>query len=136
MLKLVMALSVLSLSACSIFAEPRSWNFVQAVGGLSIGTPFHIEGGWVLPVHGDVTGLQTITVKPTTLNSGLACKKTAAEVVGNEIYLTIITSLAGKDSGALCPPAFLGQLHSGKYAVFYRGPNELAIKLGEVSIEL
>jgi hypothetical protein len=124
------------LSACSFFAEPQTWHFVQSVGGLSIGTPFQNESGWVLPVHVDVSGSQAITVKPTAVNSGVACRRTKVKIEGNSIYLTIITSVAGEGSSALCPSASLGKLTVGKYAVFYRGPNEQAIKFGEVSIGL
>ncbi len=128
--------SIFAVSACSIFYDPQPWSFVQSVGGISIGKPFRNENDWVLPVDGDVSGLHTITVKPTAINSGIACRKTAAKIYENKIYLTIITYLGGKGRFAQCPPAFLGKLHEGKYDVFYSGPDESLVFIGEVSIGL
>ena len=81
-----------------------------------------------------MTRLQAITVKPTTLNSGLACRNTVAKVEGHSIYLTIITSVAGEGLSAICPAAVLGTLPDGNYIVYYRGSEAQAVKLGEVSI--
>lgn len=134
MTRVFITISALTLLACSIFAEPQTWNFVQSVGGISIGTPFRNESGWILPVNADVSGFQPRT--GTAINSGIACRNTANKIEGNAIYLTIITSVAGDGRVAQCPPAYLGQLSPGRYDVFYRGPNERAIKLGEVSIGL
>ncbi len=136
MFKITTASCFLALSACSSIVEQKSWAFVQSVGGFSIGVPFQNQHGWILPVHGDVSGLQTITVKPSTLNSGLSCHSTKAVIEGNAIFLTVITSVAGGGRNSACPPALLGQPSAGKYAVFYRASNEPAIPLGEVFIGL
>jgi hypothetical protein len=124
--------SLLSLPAA---AEQQAWSFVQAVGGIEIGTPFKDEKGWTLPVRADVSGLQTITSKPTTLNSGLSCQSVEASIKDHSIYLKILTSLAGRGRSSQCPPTLLGQITAGKYAVFYRGPNEPAVAIGNLTIE-
>ena len=122
--------------SCCMIAEPQSWSFVQTVGGIAVDSPIREDHAWVLPVRGDVSGLKTITIKPTKVNSGIACQSVRAEVEGSSIYLTVLTTMAGVGHNAECPPALLGQVTSGTYRVFYRGPNEKPVQLGEVVIGL
>ncbi len=103
--------------------EPRSWDFVQSVGGIQVGTPLISEvGGWVLPVVADVSGTKKVTVAPTTNNSGLVCD-TKASVEGQAIYVTVSTALPEGTRTASCPFAGLGKIPYGTYSVLYRGPN-------------
>jgi hypothetical protein len=134
--KLTLAFIALALSACSSFAEPKAWLFVQSVGGIEIGTPLQKETGWILPVRSDVSGLQTIAVKPTALNSGLSCQRTEATIEDNAIFLTIFTGVAGGGRSSVCPSASLGHPRAGKYSVFYRSSNEKPVAIGEISIGL
>ena len=127
-------LAALAVSACCSFSEPRTWLFVQSVGGVEVGVPLETETGWTLPVRSDVSGVQTVTVKPTMLNSGLSCQSTEATIEDNAIFLTILTGVAGGNRSPVCPAASLGRLRAGKYPVFYRGPNEKPVAIGEVSI--
>ena len=119
-----------------VLAGAEGWNFVQSVGGLAIAAPSHGAGGWNLPVRANVSGLEAVTNKPTTLNSALICERTNASVEGRNIYLTIVSGLARANASVRCPPASLGELPPGKYQVFYRGPGETAIPVGEVSVGL
>ena len=114
--------------------EVASWAFLSSVGGFSIGQPTKGGAGWVLPVQGDVSGLRTITTKPTTMNSAIACLETQASVDKMKINLRVITGLAGPGRNAACPAAALGSLAPGRYSVQYRGINEPAVPLGEVVI--
>jgi len=120
----------------SVLADSESWSFVQSVGGLAIDTPTHGTHGWVLPVRANVSGLETITAKPTTLNSALICESTNAAIEGRNIYITIVSALVHPKTSSRCPPATLGEISAGKYSVFYRGPSETPVRLGEVSIGL
>jgi hypothetical protein len=120
----------------SVLAGSESWSFVQSVGGLAVETPSHDTHGWVLPVRVDVSGLKAVTAKPTTLNSALICERTNAAIEGSNIYITIVSALAHPNTSSRCPPATLGEMTPGKYSVFYRGPSETPIRLGEVSIGL
>jgi hypothetical protein len=135
MKRIVLILLITSLPA-SVLAGSENWSFVQSVGGLAIAKPSRGKSGWVLPVHADVSGLKAITTKPTTLNSALICESTYATIEGRNIYLTITSSLAHPNTNPSCPPAKLGEMSPGKYGVFYRGPNETPVHLGEVSIGL
>lgn len=129
----IVFLSTLSF-AVTVFAQEQKWEFVQSVGGLSVGYPSLDSGNWYLPVQANVSGLENITRESTTLNSGTACKEVKAEVDGERIYLTLITSVGGTDKDARCPSVFLGQIAAGKYNVYYRGPAEPPIWLAEIYI--
>jgi hypothetical protein len=132
--KLTLVSIALALVACSTFAEQRSWLFMQSVGGIEVGTPLQSETGWLLPVRSDVSGLRTITAKPSTLNSGLSCQRIEAEIEGDAIFITIFTGVAGGGRSSVCPSVLLGHLPAGKYSVFYRSLNEIPVSIGEVSI--
>jgi len=120
----------------SVLAGSENWSFVQSVGGLAVDTPSHGAFGWVLPVRADVSGLVAVTAKPTTLNSALICERTDAAIEGRNIYITIVSALAHPNTSSRCPPATLGEMPAGKYSIFYRGPSETPVRLGEVSIGL
>jgi len=126
-------LAVLPLAA---HACCEAWSFVRSVGGIAVEEPRQIEGSWSLPIRANVSGLETITEKPTALNSALGCKATHAAVERNNIYLTLETSLPTKKINATCPAASLGRIAPGTYTVFYRGPGEPPILLREVHIGL
>jgi len=133
-MKQLVSFAVLLLVACSALAEPRSWSFVQSVGGIAVDQPIQKDGAWLLPVISDVSGLQAITVKPSQLNSGLACQAVESTVEGASIFIVIATTIAGSGRTAQCPPAALGSPAPGIYSVFYRGPNGAPVLLREVRI--
>jgi hypothetical protein len=118
------------------FARAEGWQFVQSVGGITVGKPEHLPSGWSLPVRADVSGLTAVASKPTTLNSALICERIVAVVEGRNIFLTIVSGLAHSGSTSLCPPANLGNPAAGQYRVFYRGPSESPVELPGVSLGL
>lgn len=94
-----------------------------------------------MPVRADVSGLQRVTTKPTTLNSALICERTEFNVEGRNIYITVVTAPAHStpalpyaNNSSRCPYIMLGEMLPGKYSVFYRGPGEAPVDLGEVSL--
>ena len=118
------------------FAQQQGWGFVQSVGGIRLEAPTRATGVWVLPLVVNVSGLTATTLRPTVLNSGLACEATAAVVEGTNIYISVVTGIAGPGKSAVCPAAQLGTLAPGQYAVFYRGVNEKPVHLGRVAVGL
>lgn len=75
------------------FADSESWSFVQSVGGIAVETPTLLTWGWVLPVRADVSGLQAVTTKPTTLNSALVCEETGVQFEGRRgISITVFST--------------------------------------------
>ena len=128
--------AVCALATLSAAAESVSWDFVQSVGGLTIGQPVKSSAGWQLPIRADVSGLRTVTVQPKVMNSGIACVETRAAVEGSSIFLTVITGIASSDRSAACPPAMLGSIAPGPYLVKYRGGNGPVMPIGKVNIAL
>ena len=107
---------------------------MQSVGGIAVSQPFKESAGWVLPVRADVSGLQTVTVKPTLLNSAVVCTSVQTSIEGNVIYVTVKTGVARKGLSSTCPFAQLGTIKSGSYAVLYREPSGKTVKLRDVAV--
>ncbi len=136
----IVYLLLASFMSASVFADSENWSFVQSVGGVAVDSPFLSPGGgWVLPVRADVSGLQSVTTKPTTLNSALVCEQTGFAVDGRNIYITIVTAptkstpvVVFENDTPRCPWLAFGEMLPGKYSVFYRGPSEAPVSLGEV----
>ena len=134
MIRLALLIAMLSVASCSVVADQRDWDFVQSVGGIAFDSPVQGSGGWILPVQADVSGIRPITVKPTLLNSALACKSVEASVDGRVIYLTLVTGVVSQRRTPICPAAELGWLDPGSYSVIYRGPDRNAVSIGEVVV--
>jgi len=134
MSRLIVIVAALAFVAPPTFADEQRWDFVQSVGGLKLEAPSKAAGVWLLPLVVDVSGLKAVTRKPSSLNSGIACEKSSAVVEGANIYVSIVTGIAGPGKSPSCPSAKLGALAAGKYRVFYRGPSENPVQVGVVSI--
>lgn len=128
---LVKLMCLLPLAVCS---EPKSWDFMQSVGGLAIGPAYVRETQWFLPVRADVSGLNEITLKPKRVNSALICESTTAIVEGESIYLTVNTGIIREHYSPACPAASLGSLKEGNYRLFYRSPDGTSHELGAVGL--
>lgn len=131
--RFVLAVALASLPVPAL-ADVASWAFIESVGGLRIGEPTKISGGWVLPVQADVSGLTKVTAEPKLFNSGIACWDTRAKVEGPVIALSVITGIAGGNRSSRCPPAKLDSIAPGKYAVRYRGAKGSEAPLGVIVI--
>jgi hypothetical protein len=139
-----MKLFFLTITLCStssaiaaLLGEERDWEFIQSVGGIAIGTPTLINHEWLLPIECNVSGLKTITVKPTMLNSGLVWADTEVRIKDSEIHISIETALTGMGGkSSSCGPAELGTLKSGKYIIKYLSPDMSTNYIGEVDIGL
>jgi hypothetical protein len=120
------------------------WEFIQSVGGIAVGSPIkHNDGSWTLPVSCDVSGLTTITKKPTSLNSALVITDTFARVDGNKIHLTVVINSAQRSKKtAHCTAVNLGKMKPGEYIVVYGDsmsfpgePDAVTYKIGTVIID-
>ena len=140
---LAIPLIAMAIGACVVFTtEDRDWSFMQSVGGVSIGQPHRAKGKVYLPVQCDVSGLTTITVKPSSINSGLVVRDIRASRDGATVYVWVRTSLPHKKDGQPCGTAELGDLPQGKYTVFYGKPPrwfrkaaQQPVKIGEIEVE-
>ena len=117
----------------SLFDTKRDWQFVQSVGGMAIGTPHRDDRRHViLPIRCSLAG-ETVTRHPTTGYSGLAFDTPIVRVSSTNVFLTFRTTLPGKRD-AQCPPADLGKITGGDYAVFYRSPDGTREPVGTIHV--
>ncbi len=132
---IVLLTSVLWSSFCILTRENASWNFIQNVGGIKTSTPLETEDGFYLPIECNVSGLDSITVKPTTLNSALSCIKTKVTINENSIHLRIVTGLAlSKNLDSKCKDVSIGDIKPGKYKVYYGDKSEFEHQIGAFTI--
>jgi len=117
-------------------SEGRDWQFVQQTGGIRIGVPIDRDGKKVLPVEYDVSGLTTVTRKPTTMNSGLAVRKIEAKKKDKQIVLRVFTQLVEKSSITGSQHfADLSGIPAGSYEVFYEVAGDQEKLLGQIEIK-
>jgi hypothetical protein len=126
--------AVIALLSLPAWAGAESWKFVQSVGGMALGKPALDRPGWVLPVRVNVSGLETVSEKPSVMNSALVCERVDVAIEGRNIYLAVVSALPRAGAGPRCPPAELGRIEGGSYSIFYRGPGDAPVPLGEISI--
>lgn len=134
-MKSLFLLPLLVIASCSAYTdELKSWSFVQSVGGIAIYTPYKEKGTYYLPIKVDVSGIQEITRRPTILNSALMCSRTGYLLIGNEIRISIYTSVANKAAGKNCKSIPLPGIQNGKYAVYYSTDIDGNHLLGNITI--
>ena len=124
----------LILSCTNCTAELQSWSFVQSVGGVSIEEPYEEHDAFYLPIKVDVSGLQEITHKPTMLNSALMCSRTGHAIIGNEVHISIYTSVVNDTAGTNCKRIPLLGIKDGEYSVFYKTEIDGKHLLGNITI--
>lgn len=128
---------VVAITLCGCTSPMRKeqpWSFVTATGGLELGSPVSVDGRWELPIRANVSGLETITLAPTTMNSGLVCDETRTRVEGRDIFLLIVTTLPHGEASARCPAAKLGALESGRYDILYGSHRAESVRLGTIDL--
>ncbi len=105
-----------------IMLNDVSWDDIQNVGGIKIEKPLMTEDGCYLPIICNISGLDSITHKPRTLNSALICAKTRVVIKGNKIYITVVDGLIGFNEGyRKCRATYLGKEPAhGHYFVYYK----------------
>jgi len=133
---LTLLVLVLLVSFVTLTRETENWDFIQKVGGIKTETPFETENGFYLPVKCNVSGLDSVTIKPTTLNSALSCLKIKSTVNGNTIHLKVIAGLAvTKKSDCNCKAVRVGDLDPGNYIVYYGDESSFEHPIGKFTIE-
>lgn len=114
-----------------------TWDFIQSVGGIRIGEPEKKENAsWALPVVCDVSGLTTISQKPTTMNSGLVVTRMLYQVAGNEIHISVVLNTPLNTSRtSQCIEIVVSGVNTGAYRVLYEEPNKAKHALGTVTFK-
>ena len=115
---------------------------MQRVGGLAVHAERRHGRDVHLSVRCDVSGLHTITVKPTALNSGLVVEGVRVTRQDRAMYLVVRTALQAEGRSSTCGPVDLANVPSGKYTVFYGEPRGLfgtsasaPIRLAEIDVD-
>lgn len=106
-----------------------SWRFIQSVGGMKVSL---VENA--LHVDCDVSGLKEVTVKPTTVNSGIGVRELRHKQVGKTIQLSVVTSVIEKGMTTSCKPLDLSSSAAGEYSVEYINPDGTTQPLGKITL--
>jgi hypothetical protein len=98
-------------------------------------SPIEKDGKRVLPVEYDVTGLSTITCKPTLTNSGLAVRRIDVERLYAVLVIRVVTQIVevGTASGRM-HYADRGDIPKGAYEIYYEDAGDAARRLGKIDI--
>lgn len=115
-------------------SQVADWPFIQSVGGIRVGTPkSQGSGRWLLAVVCDVSGLTTITQKPTSINSGLVVTKVLHRISASELRISV--AMNARFSGSRtsrCGDIDVTGASEGHYEVFYEEPNKTLHAIGTV----
>ncbi len=120
----------------SLTRKSADWNFIQSVGGIKTEKPIDTQDGYYLPVICNVSGWDSITVRPKGPNSAIFCLKTEVKIIENKIYLTVITGIPLSDNLSSKSKAVgLGNLKEGNYKIYYKDNTTGEHLIGEFTIE-
>ena len=126
----VLIVLALLVTGCN-YGVGMSWSEIEEVGGLSLGHARRFEDGSLrIPVRCNVAGLDSITVKPRMMNSGLGVAKVEAVV---ENGLVLITVFAGPGAPAQCTDVMVYHT-TGTLRAAYRSPDRSQHDLGAVVV--
>jgi hypothetical protein len=133
---LILILGVLWIAFNVLFRESADWKFIQSVGGIRTEMPLETEDGFYLPVICDVSGYDSVTIKPTIINSAISCLKVKVKIDKNKIYLKVVTGIAiSKNDDCICKAVNIGHLEFGTYEVYYVDKSTSEHKIGQFTIE-
>ncbi|MEP6466756.1 MAG: hypothetical protein ABJB05_10645 [Parafilimonas sp.] len=118
-----------------IMHQTADWDFIQRVGGIKTQTPLETQDGFYLPVICNVSGTDSITVKPTQINSALSCTKIKVDITENKIYLTVLIGVSNSNNiNCNCKAVNIGHLKHGSYKVYYRDKSSSEHQIGQFDL--
>jgi hypothetical protein len=131
----VMLIALAVLNPCDagipgwLTAEKRDWKFIQSVGGMKVS----LEKRQLL-VSCDVSGLKTVTIKPTMVNSGIGVREIKCSRADGNIQITVVTSVIEKGMKSACGSVDLSAYPAGPYNVVYLDPDGTTHALGKIEL--
>jgi hypothetical protein len=136
----VILLAFLAIIICILFnaitRKSVDWDFIQKVGGITIGTPLETYDGYYLPVICNVSGTDSVNVKPTTINSALSCLHIKTKIKGDKIYLNVIAGVSiTKHYNCKCKAVNIGYLEPGNYTVYYKDKTSFEHQIGAFTVK-
>jgi hypothetical protein len=121
--------------AALLTARRQPWTVIQSVGGLRVDEPVRQPDGSVfLPVVCNISGLDTITVKPTMINSAWVVKKIAVKCRKGRIQIQVVTCVADNKHTSVARGVVLGEMPAGTYQVEYLNTDGSTVGLREIMI--
>jgi hypothetical protein len=110
-------------STTTLRGQIADWSFIQSVGGMQIGkTIQEKQFAWSMEILCDLSGHQTFTQRPTTVDSGVIIQKTLVESKGNDIFVSLVTSpviWTSNPDKAKCKGVTLDS-NAGFHQIYYR----------------
>ena len=103
---------------------------IEDVGGMKTGEIVIKSGQYFLPVICNVSGTETITNKPKTMNSGLAFKEINYKITGDKILFSLYVTLVGdeyKFSRSNGINFKFGDIQKIKYQLYYKNPDNTIV---------
>lgn len=136
LIALILLIIVIIISFVSLTRETKDWDFIQKVGGIKTEQPYITEDGYYLPLKCNVSGTDSVTIKPTMVNSSMSCLKIKSIVNGNAIHLKVIAGIPLiSKSDCNCKSVQIGELKPGKYHVYYGDKSSFEHPIGGFEIE-
>ena len=118
-----------------ITSRGQSWETIQSMGGLRVNDPvMRDDGTFFLPVVCNVSGLDTITVKPTAINSALVVRKIATRIKKHTIQIQIVTCVVDNRHTSCTKGVEIGSLQRGTYQVEYLNPDGMTVPIRTVEM--
>jgi hypothetical protein len=119
----------------SITKKTADWQYIQQAGGIKTGTPLKTEDGLYLPIICNVSGTDSITTKPTMINSAFVCTKIKINTDGNKILIKVILGIATLNKGnCFCKAVNIGNLKPADYLVYYKDNSSSEHEIGQFTI--
>jgi hypothetical protein len=110
-----------------------AWDEVQAIGGFKVEAAALTKDGRVrLSLRCNVAGVESVTVAPREMNSGLGVASVQTTVTDSSVFFTV---LRGPGSPAACPSVETMAPKADVLRVVYRDPDGAQHPLGRVRID-
>ncbi len=135
---ITLILSLIALIAIAIFVtDPVSlftkhhqpWSFIQSAGGMKV----DINGDRLI-VRCDVSGLKTITTKPSTIHSGIGVHETKCSLLGNTLQISVVTSVIKKGMSTECDSLDISDYPAGEYTLAYLNQDGTTHEMGTIAV--
>lgn len=124
--------SILQASLVTWWARKQcDWDFVQKVGGIEVVAVRLANGRPAVKIRFDPSGSHEITRKPEQMNSALIFDRASAQVHGDEVRVTVYTSVPAK--GRTYPDTItvpLPKKTHGRYRLRYKNPDRSYFEMG------
>lgn len=132
--KLITAIISLYLLGFPTMDTHQNYDFIEQVGGIAISG--QSDDPNFLDIRVNVSGLETIIVKPIILNSALTIKSVNSEIVGYKIKIFVVTTVVSESyPNPKASKVSISGATKGLNQVFYLNKDGSVVKLTDVDIQ-